>query len=91
MKEFWSQPKTREATCHLQTRKHVNAIHRSRKSWNKKKRPDPINQMINQSSNLTQKIPGRTKIETRKTNQVHTTDLMHLKNNTSDKMTKIIP
>ena len=33
-----SQPKTREATCHFQTRKHEKATHRSRKSWNKKKR-----------------------------------------------------
>ena len=31
----------------------------------KRKRPDPINQAINQPSNLSQEIPGRTKIETR--------------------------
>ena len=35
----------------------------------RRKRPDPINQTINQPSNLSQKIPGRTEIETGKTNQ----------------------
>ena len=38
------------------------------------KRPDPINQAINKPSNLSQEIPGRTKIETGKTNSVHTTN-----------------
>ena len=33
----------------------------------RRKRPDPISQPINQPSNLSQKIPGRTEIETRKT------------------------
>ena len=51
------------------------------------KRPDPINQSINQASNLSQKIPGRTKIETRKTNHMHTKDLMHSINNANGKMT----
>ena len=46
----------------------------------KRKKPDPINQAINQPSNLSQEIPGRTKIETRKTNSMHTT------NNTNDRM-----
>ena len=32
----------------------------------RRKRPDPINQSINQPSNLSQKIPGRTEIDTRK-------------------------
>ena len=40
----------------------------------KRKKPDPINQAINRSSNLSQEIPGRTKIETRKTNSMHTTN-----------------
>ena len=39
----------------------------------KRKKPDPINQAINKPSNLSQEIPGRTKIETRKINSVHTT------------------
>ena len=43
----------------------------------KRKRPDPINQAINQPSNLSQEIPGRTKIETRKTNCLHSTDPAH--------------
>ena len=51
------------------------------------KRPDPINQSINQPSNLSQKIPGRIGIETRKTNHLHTKDLMHSINNMSEKMT----
>ena len=53
----------------------------------RRKRPDPINQSINQPSNLSQKIPGRTEIETRKTNHVHTKDLMYSKNNVSGRMT----
>ena len=42
-------------------------------------------------SNLSQKIPGRTEIETRKTNHVHTKDLMHSINNASGKMTNNNP
>ena len=52
-----------------------------------RKRPDPINQSINQPSNLSQKIPGRTKIETRKTNHVHTKGLMHSINNANGNIT----
>ena len=40
----------------------------------KRKKPDPINQAINKPSNLSQGILGRTKIRTRKTNRVHTTN-----------------
>ena len=40
----------------------------------KRKKPDPINQAINRPSNLSQEIPGKTKIETRKTNSIHTTN-----------------
>ena len=39
-----------------------------------RKKPDPINQAINQPSNLSQEIPGRAKIEARKTNSMHTTN-----------------
>ena len=46
----------------------------------KRKKPYPINKAINQPSNLSQEIPGRTKIEARKTNSVHTT------NNANDRM-----
>ena len=35
---------------------------------------------------MSQKIPGRTEIETRKTNHMHTKELMHSINNTSGKM-----
>ena len=44
-----------------------------------RKKPDPINQAINQPSNLSQEIPGRTKIETSKTN-------MHTTNNMNDRL-----
>ena len=44
------------------------------------KKPDPINQAINQPSKLSQEILGRTKIEARKTNSMHTT------NNANDRM-----
>ena len=53
----------------------------------RRKRPDPLNHSINQPSYLSQKIPGRTEIETRKTNHVHAKDLMHSINNTNGKMT----
>ena len=43
----------------------------------KRKKPDPINQAINKPSNLSQEIPGRAKIETRKTNSMHTTNNMN--------------
>ena len=56
-----------------------------------KKRPDPINQSINKASNLSQKIPGRTEIETRKTNNVHSKDLTHSINNINGKMTNRDP
>ena len=53
------------------------------RSGMRRKRPDPINQLINQPSNLSQKIPGRTKKETGKTNSVHSKDLMHSISNMS--------
>ena len=56
------------------------------RAGSKKKRPDPINQAINQPSNLSQEIPGRTKIETRKTNHMHSMDPAHSINNMDDKM-----
>ena len=52
----------------------------------KRKRPDPTDQAINQPSKLLQEIPGRTKIETRKKNCIHSTDPAHSINNTDDKM-----
>ena len=57
----------------------------------RRKRPDPINQLINQPSNLSWKIPGRMEIETGKTNHMHTKDLMHSINNISGKMTNNNP
>ena len=47
----------------------------------KRKRSDPINQTINPPSELSQKIPGQTNIETGKTNQIHSKDPMHLMHN----------
>ena len=55
------------------------------RTGSKSKRPDPINQAINQPSNLLHEIPKRTKIETRKTNSMHTTDPTHSINNTNDR------
>ena len=57
----------------------------------RRKRPDPINQSINQSSNFSQKIPGRTEIEKGKTNHMHTKDVMHSINNVSGKITNNNP
>ena len=44
------------------------------RAGSKKKKPDPINQAINQPSNVSQEIPGRTKIVTGKTNSIHSTN-----------------
>ena len=57
----------------------------------RRKRPDPINQSIKQPSNLSQRIPGRTKIETRKTKLVHSEDLTHSINNVKEKITNNNP
>ena len=57
------------------------------RAGSKRKRPDSINHTINQASNLSQEIPGRTKIETKKkTNHMHSTDLTCSINNANDKM-----
>ena len=57
----------------------------------RRKRPDPINQTIIPPSKQSQKIPGETKIETRKTNHVHSTDPMHYENKVDDGMTHTRP
>ena len=44
------------------------------RAGSKRKKPGPINQAINQPSNLSQEIPGRAKIEEWKTNSMHTTN-----------------
>ena len=56
------------------------------RAGSKNKRLDSIHHAITQASNLSQEIPGRTKIETRKTNHVHFTDQMQSINNTDHKM-----
>ena len=55
------------------------------RAGSKGKKPNPINHAINQASNLSQKIPGRTEIKTRKTNHMHST------NNANSKMTSTNP
>ena len=57
----------------------------------KRKRPDPINHAINQPSNLTQEIPGRTKLETRNTNHMYSTDPTHSINNMDNRIPTITP
>ena len=51
------------------------------------KRPDPINQTIIPPSELSQKIPVGIKIETRKTNCIHSTDPTHSVDNVDEGMT----
>ena len=53
------------------------------RAGSKRKKPVPINQAINQPSDVTQEIPGRTRIVTGKTNSIHSTDSVsdRLKNN----------
>ena len=62
-----------------------------RRAGSSRKRPDPINQSINQPSNLSQKIPGRIEIETIKTNHMCAKDLMHSINNVNGMMTNNNP
>ena len=57
------------------------------RAGSKRKRPDAINQSINQPSNWSWIIPGRMEIESGKTNHVHPKDLTHSVNNGSGKMT----
>ena len=57
----------------------------------RRKRPAPINQTIIPPSELSQKIPGETKIETRKTNCVNSTDPMHSVNNMDEGRTHTRP
>ena len=57
----------------------------------KRKRSDPINQIINPPSDLSQKIPGETKIETGKTDLVHSKDSMHAINSADAGMTHTRP
>ena len=54
----------------------------------RRKRPDPINQSIKQPSDLSQKIPRRVEIETRKTNPVHSRDLTPFYKHGKGKITK---
>ena len=61
------------------------------RAGSRRKRPDSINQLINQPSSLSQKIPGRTEIVTEKTKHIHTKDLTHSVNNVSGKMTNKNP
>ena len=55
------------------------------RAGSKRRKPDPINQAINQPSDVSQEIPGRTKIVTGKTNSIHSTDSM------SDRLINNIP
>ena len=56
------------------------------RAGSRRKRPEPINQTIIPPSELSQKIPGQTKIETRKTNCVNSTDPIHSINNANEGM-----
>ena len=55
------------------------------------RRPAPISQTIIPPSELSQKITGETKIETRKTNCVNSTDPVHTINNAYEGMTHTRP
>ena len=61
------------------------------RAGSRRKRTDLFNQPINQPSNFSQKIPGRTEIKTGKTNHIHTKDIMHSINSVSGKMTNKNP
>ena len=56
-----------------------------------RKRSDPINQTSNQPSALSQKIPGKTEIETGKINQAHSKDPTHTIDNVDAGITHTRP
>ena len=66
-------------------------IGQGRAGLKRRERSDLINHTINQPSELSQKIPGKTKRETGKTNQAHTKDPMHIINNVDAGMIHIKP
>ena len=49
------------------------------RAGSKRKKLDPINHAINKASNLSQKIHGRTEIETRKKNHMHSANNANVK------------
>ena len=55
------------------------------RAGSKRRKPDPINQAINQPSNVSQEIPGKTRIVIGKTNSIHNT------NSVSDRLMNNIP
>ena len=57
----------------------------------KRKRSDPLNHTINQPSELSQKIPDKTDIETGNTNHAHSKDSTHITNNEDAGMTHTKP
>ena len=57
----------------------------------RRRRPAPINKTIIPPSELSQKIPGETKIETRKTNHVNSLDPTHSVNNADEGITHTRP
>ena len=57
----------------------------------RRKRPGPTNQTIIPPSELLQKIPGETKIGTRKTNCIHSKDPKHSENNVDEGMAHTRP
>ena len=69
----------------------VEKLHIGQSRAGLRRRLDPINQTISSPSELSQKIPGETKIETRKTKCVHSTDPMLSVNNVDEGMTHTRP
>ena len=57
----------------------------------RRRRSAPINQTIILPSELSQKIPSETKLETRKTNHINSSDPMHSINNADEGMTHTRP
>ena len=61
------------------------------RAGSRRKRYEPINQSINKASDLSQKIPGRIEIETRKKNNLPSKDLTNSINNMIGKVTNRDP
>ena len=83
----------------LPEKQHVNSIKGSIENPHigqgraglRRRRLAPINQTIIPPSDLSQKIPGETKIETRQTNHANSSDPMHSVNNADERMTHTRP
>ena len=81
----------KKTTCQSYKRWCRKATHGSGRAGVRRRRSAPIIQTIILPSELSQKIPGETKLESGKTNHVNSKDPMHSINNADEGMTHASP